>query len=218
MKKEICLTLLLILFSACSADMVNSSIPCSQKNDSDENLSVFKGDYTIESINDINKLQGYYAITGDLLIKSNLKSLAGLESIRSVLGALIISENTEMTSLAALKNIDYVGAGIEIFQNPALTSLEGLESISVVLKHLIIGENDSLTSLKGLDQVVSVTGPLLIVDNKSLVSLEGLGKLDSVGESLLIQRNEMLQASLAKAFGERVSVGDSTIIEDNKEF
>ncbi len=159
---------------------------------------VWQGDYYIAGRTDVQMLNGYTEITGDLdIINSNLKSLEGLENLTNIGGDLYILGNDALTNLSGLENLASVGGDLAIGEfyymgNAALTSLSGLESLTSVGGELMININNELTSLSGLENLTSVGGGLNIGRNSALTSLSSLENLTSVGGYLAIWENTAL--------------------------
>jgi hypothetical protein len=158
---------------------------------------VWQGDYYIFDRTDVQMLNGYTEITGDLDIQCNLKSLKGLENLTSVGGNLSIEENDALTSLSGLESLTSVGGSLSIgwgsrWSNPALTSLSGIENLTSVGGRLSFEKNRALTNLSGLENLTSVGGNLVIDLNPALTSLSGLENITSLGGGLIILQNNAL--------------------------
>ncbi|HEY9160079.1 MAG TPA: hypothetical protein VIS94_03210 [Desulfomonilia bacterium] len=174
---------------------------------------VWDGDYYIETSADIENLNGYTDITGNLrIIGSDLKYMSGLENLSSIGGDLSFSGNESLTTLAGLENITSVGGSMWFYDNPALTSLAALGNITSLGGDISFYYNSALTNLTGLENITSVGGELYIRDNRALTSLTGLENITSIGGDLTIYYNPAL-ASLA-ALGNVTSVGGDLIIRD----
>lgn len=134
---------------------------------------------------------GCTEIGGDVEITgADIVSLAGLASITSVGGDLLIYTNDALTSLAGLGSLTAIGGDLAIganlnacfcpLGNATLASLEGLEQLTSIGGGLYVYKNPMLTTFTGLDNLASIGGDLSIADNTSLVSLTGLEGLHSV--------------------------------------
>lgn len=96
-----------------------------------------------------------------------------------------------VTSLAPLQNITSVGGAIIIAENHSLTSLNGLgrlESAGMVE----ISFNGALNNLGALSALETVTGTVNIVGNESLATLTGLATSLTIGGDLTIRNNPIL--------------------------
>ncbi len=200
---------------------------------SDGAVLIWEGDYKITDIDDIKKLSGYFAITGNLAVgewflnPTAITSLTGLESLKIISGTLSINGNPSLSSLKGLDNLISVES-LYIVSNDSLTSLEGLGNINS-LKSLWIDDNPFLASLEGLENITSIDY-LSIWNNPSLenlkqldgitavkslslhggISLEGLDHIVSVGGDLSIWFMAS-QASL-EGLGNIASVGGNLSI------
>jgi hypothetical protein len=87
-------------------------------------------------------------IEGDVTISGNLiDDLSGLNTISSIGGNLIISDNTNLTSLAGLENLSSIGEALIISNNDGLISLSGIDNInSFTINDLTIINNSSLST------------------------------------------------------------------------
>jgi hypothetical protein len=153
---------------------------------------ILKSSYWITNKCDLDTLSGYTKVVGDLTIRSNsLMSLTGIESLASVGGRIIITDNAILTSLEGLEGLTSVGGDLEIAGNDGLTNLEGLENVTSVGGDLEIRGNADLTNLEGLENVTSVGGDLGIIGNAGLTSLKGLENLTFVGQMNIGYNNSL---------------------------
>jgi hypothetical protein len=179
--------------------------------------NVWKGNYKIETIDDLKGLSGYTNITGYLEIKNtSLVNLDGLECLNKIDDGLEIEHNRLLTNIDGLKNLKSVEI-IMINDNPALVNLDGLSSLTSVddlvivsndliknvnnlssithVDNLLINNNDSLINLDGLRNLKKISGDLVIVGNDVLSTLS-LSKLKSIGNNLHIYGNDQIGSSL----------------------
>ncbi len=173
------------------------------------------GDYIIENNTDIQALNGYTEITGDLkIIRSDLTNLESFNALTSI-GGLYIYENDSLTSLAGLNdNITSLVCGLRIMWNRFLTNLDGLENITSIGGDISIDRNIALINLDGLSNITSISGNLTIEFNRALTSLDGLSsELTSIGGSLSIDCNYTLTSLVG--LSNITSIGGSLAIEDN---
>lgn len=125
-----------------------------------------------------NEIEGDVTIDGE-----DIASLEGLIVLTSIAGTLQIGNgefggNPSLTNLAGLDSLTSIGGDLLILINPALSSLTGLASLSSVGEDLQIGHGDnygyawgnpSLTSLSGLENIEAASiGNLTIIGNISL--------------------------------------------------
>lgn len=114
---------------------------------------------------------GWKIITGNIYVTSLasdvITSLAPLQNLTTVGGAIIISENHSITSLNGLGKITSAGA-LEISFNGALQDISGLGSLTTVSGPVSINGNTSLMSLTGLNNTLAINGDLTIRNNPAL--------------------------------------------------
>ncbi|MGG7663344.1 T9SS type A sorting domain-containing protein [Dyadobacter sp. BHUBP1] len=96
-----------------------------------------------------------------------------------------------ITSLAPLQNITGVGGAIIIAENHSLTSLNGLGGLQTA-GMLEISFNGALNNVGALSALTTVNGAVNIVGNESLTSLTGLANSLTIGGDLTIRNNPML--------------------------
>ncbi|MET7253386.1 T9SS type A sorting domain-containing protein [Dyadobacter fermentans] len=103
-----------------------------------------------------------------------------------------------VTSLAPLQNITSVGGAIIIAENHSLISLNGLGGLQTA-GMLEISFNGALNNLGALSALTTVTGTVNIVGNESLTSLTGLATSLTIGGDLTIRNNPILSTCNAPA-------------------
>lgn len=140
----------------------------------------WEGDFVLTNNNDADLLEGFNAISGDLLVS-----------------------NSNFTSLTSLASISNLGGQLSIVENKVLRSLQGLDLTSVP-EDVTISSNAVLTSLQGLEALTSIGESLRIKYNPRLKALLGLELLSSVGEDFEISVNEALCASEAQSLADQV--------------
>lgn len=96
-----------------------------------------------------------------------------------------------VTSLAPLQNITSVGGAIIIAENHSLTSLNGLGGLQSA-GMLEISFNGTLNNIGVLSALTTVTGSVNIVGNESLTTLTGLPIGLTIGGDLTIRNNPVL--------------------------
>ncbi len=158
------------------------------------------GDYTIQDSGDIAALAGHTEVTGTLTVGflsnpgasyTTFTSLAGLESLTSVGGDLIIHYNAGLTNLTGLDNLSSVGGSVSMRDNTSLVNMIGLESLTSINGDLTIMNHSALTNLDGLNNITNITGNAEIsycVAN----SLYGLHNVSSIGGYFRIQTCQRL--------------------------
>ncbi len=148
---------------------------------------------TVSNITDLSPLSNI-EFSGGLRIYNvdNLESLAGLENLTTINGALHISSNDALSDLSGLNGLDFV-ADFIITENSQLVNLDGLGDNFVVFNSILIEGNHNLMDIMGLSNLTSIYGHLIIQDNLSLVNLEGLNNLTNVGFYMRINNNDALE-------------------------
>jgi hypothetical protein len=108
---------------------------------------------------------------------NDLNSLAGLEGLASIGGALNIWYNFSLTSLAGLESLASVGGTVFILGNSALIALIGLESLTSIGGGLRIQVNSSLSTCNALwlcDYLAEPNGAVYIYGNATGCNLMDL--------------------------------------------
>ena len=140
---------------------------------------------------DVDKLVGFAdkaiqtaQLCNDLVLRDSamLESLAGLQSIESVLGDLMLLDNPVLRTLQGLDNLAHVGDDISIVGNARLESVANLFGLSGDhLGDINIHANPTLMSLSGLDGLTAVGGNLHVTNCEALVNLAGIHNVTTVG-------------------------------------
>ncbi len=182
------------------------------------------GNYKIEDSTDLQALNGFTEITGNLRIGgpdyfslSNIGNLEDLSNLTTIGGSLEIEDNWYLQSLDGLSNLTSIGGSLRISQND-LTSLDGLSNLTSIGGSLRISEND-LTSLEGLSsELSSIGGSLIIIDNYRLEDLNMLSNITSLGGGLIINGNASLTALTGldniTSFGGSLWIKNNTSLTD----
>lgn len=171
--------------------------------------SVFDGDVTIASADDLAALEGVNHITGDLRFNvpdGSQADFSGLEALSCVDGALRVTYAPDFASFEGLDNLLEVGR-LEVISVYALQSLEGLGQLRVVHGDVLI-RNSGLLNLSGAAQLERVEGSLEIYSNPQLGSLDGLEGLQTVDDKLVIAGENLTSI---EALSSLESVGSLTI-------
>jgi hypothetical protein len=188
----------LFLFGACGGESVQEQATESRLHTQEVACA---GTIRISSEADIAsvKERGCTTITGELLIVNTpLTSLAGLETVTSVGGNLVVRGNAALKDLRGLDGVTSVGEILVIGENDSLTSLHGLDALTNVGSDAVVRTCNQLTNLQGLDALRSVGGLLIVRNNNSLTSLSGLDGVTKVGQ-LTVSQNPALPACAADA-------------------
>ncbi len=149
-----------------------------------------EGDREPQNADDLRALRGCSALTGTLSIRdTELTDLEGLECLQAV-QRLTLDRNNALTSLAALENLRTIEGALFITSNPALRRLRGLDRLESIGR-LSLQINASLHSIAALRSLQSARGGLIITFNPSLQSLSGLENIANM-RSLTVSRNQTL--------------------------
>jgi hypothetical protein len=169
----------------------------------------------VQTANDAKHYAGCAEVEGDLRIDdAALSDLSDFSSLQSVLGALVVTHNSELSDLTGLENlraVDRLEIGnnpglsnlnalqalrsapiVEIRNNPELETLRGLGGLERVDALELV--NDGLIDTSGLDPLREV-GELTVADNARLISLHGLNGVTRA-RSVQIRNNRLLCAQL----------------------
>lgn len=182
-----------------------------------ENLQIWQND----SLENLLGLENNVLFEGlSLQGNAGLKTLQGLEGIKSIAGVLHIGGSHNLETIEALSGLRSVGASVsiafcsslkdlkgldslrstgtlEINRLPSLKNLQHLNKLNRINGELIIAQNDSLWNLNGLDSLKNILTDCSIIDNRSLVSLDGIESLESIDGSLKIHNDSVLSNLLA---------------------
>lgn len=142
---------------------------CNGENAAAPPCGVVEGSVTIRNALELQALAGCTGVGGDLDIRApGLTSIAGLSSLTSVGGNLIISGNNTLTSLGGLDNVTSVGGDLHVVQNDSLTSLYGLDNVRSVGASVQITENRALTTIAALSTSILISGDVQFRHNYNL--------------------------------------------------
>lgn len=170
-----------------TSSVTPSTTPCAK-----DPAVIFKGDVTLATAADLTQLAGKCVIEGDLTIKSDLRTLDGLISLRHVTGNLNISGNPKLISLAGLGNLKTIGGWLWVSDNAQLSQIKGLNAL-VKSGGLIIEHNAALIAISGFQDLEKVTGNLVAInDNDKLISVTGFNSLRTIEKDLNIYGNAIL--------------------------
>ncbi len=159
---------------------------------------------------DIERARACESITGNVWIAgSEMTSLAGLETIPSIGGALRIFD-TSLTDLSGLSGLTHVEGNLDVETNPRLreAALGGLSQVG----GLTVSGNSALERLE-FSSLTDVGGTLIVDTNASLQSLEGLGSLARIGGNLMVQSNGGLSA--LSGLGALETIAGDLLVRDN---
>lgn len=170
---------------------------------------IYEGDYVISTQADVDALQRYSRIRGNLNVAGdeltsfslpflrvvdgyvdvNSDSLTDLRGFGSLVAceSFAIQESSALTDLTGLTRLAYTD-GLHLQACPNLTSLNGLAALTG-LDHLFIARCDNLTSLAGLERLTRVGN--ISLQSNGLTSLTGLGGITTAW-NVTLQSNPAL--------------------------
>ncbi len=142
------------------------------------NKGAFEGHAKVASLADLERLEGYTAVTGMLEVSGadDLVCLDGLACLKAVGQDVRIQDNAALRSTAGLRSLRTVGTAwarpqIFIGGNRSLEVFQGF-SLEGSVNHLVVWDNASLTDVTGLqfEQLSTLT----LLNNPQLVALTSL--------------------------------------------
>jgi hypothetical protein len=164
----------------------------------DKYVEVFyEGDVILKTQKEVDEFgaKGYTDVSGSIKIERSsneyLTSLAPLNSLRNIGGALIISE-TNISDLNGLNNLSSIGGNLFISYNKSLTNLDALMHLTYIGDRLGVWGNNSLLNLDGLRNLDSPINDLAIWSNDVLDNINGLAKLRRITD-LYLDMNKKLK-------------------------
>ncbi len=119
-------------------------------------------------------------IAGSLDITGpEITSLEGLETIRTIQGALSVDSTAVLRNLGGLDSLATIEGSLLVQHSVGLTALSGLEALQSVGQTLAIANNLSLADVSALSSAQFAAGiTVFVTDNAELVSLDGLDGVD----------------------------------------
>jgi hypothetical protein len=133
------------------------------------------------------------AVTGAVDIRA-AGALATMAGCTSVEGSLTVMDSS-LTTLAGLESLTSVGGDLVILNNSALTNLDALHALTTVGAEVRVQDNAKLTSVGGLGALTSIPGSLMVYRNAALTTLS-LASLTSVASGPLNNPHHMGPLSL----------------------
>lgn len=133
------------------------------------NLAIIGGQ-GITNLDSLIQLNGIGSELRILYFESNLFTLSGLDSLRSV-GGLLIQDCDSLNDLAALNNLKFIGASGD---NPGYITIRNCGNLDTLIGF------DSLQTLNGFELTANFNGYIYIENNQSLKSISGFNSLDDV--------------------------------------
>ena len=161
------------------------------------NLKRVGGSVSIKGANafdDLHGLSGLEEIAQVLEIRdTELKSLSGLDALRTVKGQVMIFENRHIRNMEGLSSLNQIGHSLVVKGNGALTTLSGMEFLIHVSGSVDIQFNRMLANLTGLENLASINGTLGVMNNDRLREITQLKSLRAIAGSCAIVGNRNLK-------------------------
>lgn len=175
------------------------------------------GDNYGGNITNLDGLSELVSVGEDFYISSNynLTDVDGLAALTSVVGSVIIGENS-LKNVNGLASLTMVEGSLLFYDEEDLANVDGLAALTSVGGGLSFYNVDALTDVDGLSALTSIGGDLDFTDNQNLADVDGLAALSSVGGALKIRRNNNLMKCCGLfpllSFG---AIGSDIYISDN---
>lgn len=128
--------------------------------------------------------------------QSNIKSLEGMENLKSVNFLIKILLTNNLRDLKGLENIISIGngderTGLQIDSNEQLKDFNGLQGLTNVKGSVIIAANGSLANLNGLENLNSIEHTLHLAYNESLTNLDAIKNISELKGFALESNNRL---------------------------
>lgn len=127
--------------------------------------------------------------------------------------------NLLLKTLSGLDSLKTVGGELSVYDNLLLQDFNGLQSLSSVGGDFMVNSNGSIQDFTGLENLTSINGEMQIAGNDYLTSLRGLDNIDPHSiEDLIIYYNQSLSDCVALSICKYISDPAGYItIHDNAE-
>ena len=159
---------------------------------------------TMDGAEDLSFLSGLEEVS-TLEIEGNkgLRSLEGLENLKTITFRATITGNGDLESLKGLENLERVGKvdegeGLTIMSNPKLKNLEGLESLEESL-FIHVQSNNAMQTFGTLPSL-QVLGSLSASFNDELQDLGSAPNLRDIVKGMVIEKNKKFPDCEAEKF------------------
>ncbi len=170
----------------------------------------------------IDDIVGCEPVCGTRFSKIVLRNQSDVDNFRSiygdcktVLGALEIAENSNITNLNGLNQIETIEGDFIIWTSGTLQNFSGLENLKFVGERFRIQHCENLQNFKGLDQLRQV-GSLILGNNKNLINFEGIESLKNIQHQLAIGEGGGNQNLISlEGLQNMTYLGNDLIIKDN---
>lgn len=148
--------------------------------------------HTVASELDMLALASCTSVAGLDITNSSIVDMSGLESLQTITGDFVISDNTLLTSVAELTSLTSIGGSLIIHNNDALMAVDGMSLLTSIGVDFEFTQNLMATDFSGLSSLETIGGTFLIYANAGLSTFTGLGALQSIGGLFRIDSNASL--------------------------
>lgn len=191
---------------------------CSSDNDNSEPTeNIFNGDIVVSSQAEVDQLEIYTKITGDLRIETVLSStdiinLSVFNNLTEIGGDFILENNSGVMNTDNFSKVQSVGGSLELINN-GIKNLNGFSSLENIGSNLTIRNNalenlngfanlisiggdfnikqSQISSLQAFENVTSTLSGLIWLEMENLQSLNGLPKIGLTTESVVISQTKI---------------------------
>ncbi|MBT6431849.1 MAG: hypothetical protein HOK28_02080 [Deltaproteobacteria bacterium] len=168
------------------------------------------GSFVIEDQEDVNYIDHYIVITGDLTVKTETLVTFQLPLLKRIHGRLLLTGNNEVLEHFFMPALTTVGMEVNIWNNRSLKHLDGLSALQSVGENLNISHHENLTSIDGLALLETIGGDFNILHNESLSFMEDFNQLISIGGNFNVMDNDSL--TIIRGYENLLTVGEDFII------
>lgn len=183
-----------------------------------EKLEIIDGDFLVRInffLTGFEHLKSLKIINGNFKISDNhwtLKTLQGVDSLKSIKGSLDISSNNSLKGIKNFIPLATVDTSILIYSNQALLEINQMVNNTRV-KILWLRGNSSLKSFTAFNTIEQIDELLHIERDDSLVDLSDLKGLKRISKNISIKNNYKLES--LKGLDSVSIIGSDVLIEKN---
>lgn len=152
---------------------------------------------------DLEALASLRSVGGALIITDTLfTSISGLRSLSGRIETITLQGNTNLVDLTGLEGLTGTSF-LTISNNLAVENIEALSNLEGALSELDISNNAALVTLTGLEGIDGVVTDLVIAGNSALGDLAGLENLSECSGGFQITQNPLLSSCEANDLARR---------------
>ena len=183
-------------------------------------LATTGGDYVVRNAPSAELLIGTHTVTsigGDLVLEG-LDSLEHIDDFSEVLsiGGDLIVRDTGTVTLHGFHRLLTIAGSVVIEDNAALERAHGLPDLQAVGGDFVAQRNASFTDWEALAFLVDVGGDFVIHDHPRLQSMPRFQALTTVQGDFTFTQNALIPSIDAQAIVDRITVGGTVTIADNR--